>query len=182
MNLRPIARRYAAALFDVTHQAGSEERAGQDLADLAGAMREHAELGRVLASPAVPSAVKKTMLLAILDASGADSAEVRRLIGMLADRDRLGIIPELATAFAARLMDANRIVQADVVTAVPLTPTGRAALAEALGRVSGKVVTMTERVDPGILGGVVARVGTFVYDGSVTGQLDRLRERLTTSN
>lgn len=182
MNLRPVARRYASALFDVTHQAGSEERAGQDLAELARAMREHAELGRVVASPTVPSAVKKSMLLAIMDASGATSAEVRRLIGMLADRDRLGIVPELATAFLDRLLDAKRIVQADVVTAVPLTPAGRTALAEALGRVSGKVVTMRERVDPAILGGVVARVGTFVYDGSVTGQLDRLRERLTTGN
>jgi F-type H+-transporting ATPase subunit delta len=182
MNLRPVARRYAAALFDVTRRAGSEERAGQDLADLAHMMREHAELGRVVASSTVPSAVKKTMLLAIMDASGATSTEVRQLVGMLADRDRLGIMPDLATAFAERLMEAKRVVRADVVTAVPLTPAGRAALTEALARVSGKVVTMTERVDPAILGGVVARVGTFVYDGSVTGQLDRLRERLTTSN
>ena len=95
---------------------------------------------------------------------------------MLADRDRLALLPPVAAAFAERLMDAKRLAQADVVTAVPLTAASRAALADALGRASGKSVTMTERVDPAIIGGVVARIGTFVYDASVAGQLERLRD------
>lgn len=182
MSARSVARRYAVALFDVAQKAGAEERAGQDLAELARTIGGHAELGRVLASPAVPAGVKRTVLTALMDASGITSGEVRRMVAMLADRDRLGLMPDLAAAFAERLMDARQIVRADVVTAVPMSAANRVALAAALGRASGKTVTMTERVDPSIVGGVVARVGTFVYDGSVTRQLERLREQLTTGN
>ena len=177
-----MARRYAAALFEVAQKAGSAERAGQDLADLGRLMNEHAELRHVVASPTVPASVKQAVFAAIMDATGTVSGEVRRLIGMLADRERLSLLPEIADAFAERLREAKKMAQADVVTAVALTPSSRAALADALGRASGKVVTMTERVDPAIIGGVVARIGTFVYDASVAGQLGRLRQKLTTSN
>jgi F-type H+-transporting ATPase subunit delta len=182
MSARSVARRYAAALFDVTRKAGSEERAGQDLAELARTVAGHAELQGVLASPTVPASVKKTIVLALLDALGAASDEVRRTVAMLADRDRLAILSDLAAVFGDQLLDAKKIVQADVVTAVPLSAAGRAALTEALGRATGKSVTMTERVDPALVAGVVARVGSVVYDGSVTRQLERLREQLTTNN
>ena len=181
MTAQAVARRYAAALFDVTRRARSEDRAAHDLSELARLIGEHAELGRVVASPAVPAAAKSAVLLGIMDAAGMTSAEVRRLIALLADRGRLAVIPDLSAAFADRLMEADRVVRADVVTAVPLTEASRAALADALGRASGKTVTMAERVDPAIIGGVVARMDTFVYDGSVARQLERIKERLTTS-
>jgi len=100
------------------------------------------------------------------------------MITLLAERDRLAVIPDLADVFAARLLEAQNIVQAEVSSAAPLTDASRAALADALARATGKSVTMTERVDPALVGGVVARVGTFVYDGSVSRQLERLRDRL----
>jgi F-type H+-transporting ATPase subunit delta len=182
MNAQPVARRYAAALFEVTTKSGAAEQAGRDLADLGRLVSEHAELRHVVASPTVPVSVKQAVFAAIMDAAGIASSEVRRLVRMLADRDRLLLLPQLDAAFAERLNEAKRVAQADVVTAVPLTPATRAALAEALGRASGKTVTMTERVDPAIIGGVVARIGTFVYDASVAGQLGRLKEKLTTNN
>ena len=89
---------------------------------------------------------------------------------------------DLAAAFTDRLEDAQKIVRADVASAVPLSDASRAALTAALGRATGKTVTMTERVDPALVAGIVARVGTFVYDGSVTRQLEKLREKLTTNN
>lgn len=179
MNARAVARRYATALFDVARKSGAAERASQDLSALARLVTEHAELGRVAASPAVPAAAKKAIMAAIMDAAGVATVEVRRLIDLLADRDRLSILPDVAAAFVERQHDAMRVAEAEVVTAVPLTPATRAALAEALGRVSGKTVTLTERVDPAIVGGVVARIGTFVYDASVAGQLGRLKQTLT---
>ena len=179
MSARSVARRYAAALMDVTRKAGSEERAGEELAELSRTISGHKELENVLASPTVPATVKRDILASLMDATGVAAEEVRRMVGMLVDRDRLAALPELAAAFAEQLLDAKKIVRADVVTAVPLSPSGRAALAEALGRATGKAVTMTERVDPAIVGGVVARIGTFVYDGSVTRQLERLRDTLT---
>jgi len=173
------ARRYAAALFDVTHKSGSVEAVGQSLAQLQALISGHPELSRALASPAIPATVKRDILLAVVDAVGGVPAEIRRMLAMLADRDRLAELPELAAAFALRLMDAKRILQADVVTAVPLSDASRAALTEALGRATGKSVSITERVDPAIIGGVIAKVGSFVYDASLMRQLERMRDTLT---
>jgi F-type H+-transporting ATPase subunit delta len=75
-------------------------------------------------------------------------------------------------------MDASRVASADVVTAVPLPAGDEAALAAALGKVTGRQVTIQSRVDPSIVGGLVARVGSLVIDGSVVRQMTRLRERL----
>ena len=101
-----------------------------------------------------------------------------RLLGLLADRDRLAMVADVADAFGERVMKAKRIVPAEVVTAVPLGEASRAALTAALGRAAGAEVTMTERVDPAIIGGVIAKVGSVVFDGSVTTQLARMKQKL----
>jgi F-type H+-transporting ATPase subunit delta len=142
----------------------------------------HPELTRVLSSPTVPVAVKRDIVNAVITAAGGTPIEVTRMIGMLAERDRLGELAGLAAAFSERLMDAQKVLRADVTTAVPLSDATRQALAAALGRATGKSITMTERVDPSIVGGVVARVGSFVYDASITRQIERLRDRLTASH
>src|SRR5690606_29200088 len=106
------------------------------------------------------------------------SAAVARPLALLADRVRLALVPQIARAYAERLMDHRQIVRADVTTAVPLDEAKTAAMADALGRATGRKVLIDARVDPSILGGVVARVGSVVYDGSVARQLDRMKEQL----
>jgi F-type H+-transporting ATPase subunit delta len=133
---------------------------------------------RPLETPAIPAYKKRAVLESVLDAAGDLDPEVRRLLLLLADRDRLMTLPHLSRFFNARVMLKNRVVAADVVTAVPLGDDRRAALTSALGGATGGTVQLTERVDPSIIGGLVARVGGVVYDGSVTGQLDRMRARL----
>jgi len=186
MTVQPVARRYAAALFDVTQsgggQAASQDAISQALSDLAGLAHSHDDLRKLLASPTVPAANKKAVIMGVVDAAGIKADEVRRLVGLLADHDRLDILDQVAAAFVDRLSEARKMAHADVVTAVPLTPETRAALAAALGKASGKTITMTERVDPSIIGGVVARIGTFVYDGSVAHQLDKLKQQLTANS
>ncbi len=179
MSDRSSARRYAAALFDVAAQAKSEDAAAEQLTALAAAIREHADLGRALETPAVPPAAKKNMMLAVARAAGSLSPQVERLIGLLADRDRLALLPHVAAAFVDRLHQEKKIVPAEVVTAVPLTAEHRASMTAALGQASGGQIVLTERVDPSIIGGVVARVGSVVFDGSVARQLERLRQKLT---
>ena len=181
MTPRTVARRYAAALFDVVHTSGDIDRAERDLRGFADAVAGHPELQHVFESPAIPAEKKRAVAEALFAASGDVSAEVRRLVLLLADRERLAIVGDIASAFAARVMQAKKIVPAEVVTAVALPDGPRHALAQALGKAAGGEVRMTARVDPGILGGVIAKVGTVVYDGSVTHQVERMRQRLMES-
>ena len=186
MTVQPVARRYAQALFDVTQagaQASSQADAiGQALTSLASLTTSNDELRKLIASPTVPPSAKKAVMVGIIDAGGIKLDEVRRLVGLLADHDRLAILDQIAAAFSERLLEAKKVAHADVVTAVPLTPASRAALADALGKASGKTVTMTERIDPSIIGGVVATIGSFVYDGSIAHQLDKIKKQLTANN
>lgn len=177
MSERSVARRYAAALFDVTSAQGSSEQAGRDLSAFAGLVAGHEQLKQVLETPAVPAARKKAIIEALAQPIRLGD-EVRRMLLMLADRDRLAILPDLDTAFAARLLEGRRVMPAEVVSAVPLSDSGRAALIAALGQATGSDVTLTERVDPTVIGGFVTRIGSLVFDGSVSRQLERMRERL----
>jgi F-type H+-transporting ATPase subunit delta len=178
MSARSVARRYAGALFDVARRSGAEERAGRELTELAGIVSGHAELAHVLDSPVVAPSVKRGIMEAILDASGDVLGETRRLVSLVAENGRVGLLPELAGAYADRLRAERRVVPAEVVTAAPIAPERRAALAAALARATGQDVALTERVDPAIVAGLVARVGSVVFDGSVTRQLERLQQRL----
>ena len=180
MSARTLAKRYAAALFDVTHKAGTDERAGRDLVATASLIADHDDLRRVVETPTIPPQIKKAVLTAVLSAAGDVSPEVERMLGLLADRDRLALVREVARAFSERLMQAQRIVPAEVVTAVPLSDGARTALTHALAKAAGAQVTLTERIDPAIIGGVVAKVGSVVFDGSITRQLERMGQRLRT--
>ena len=178
MSTLSVAKRYAAALFDVARKSGAEERVGEQLAAFAGLVAGHADLQRAVENPAIPVTAKKTLVAALIDASGEVSAELRRTLLLLAERDRLGVLAEIESSYRDRLMGAQKITAAEVTTAVPLSPEHRERLTAALRKAAGGEVTVTERVDPAIVGGVVARVGSVVYDGSIQHQLDRLRETL----
>jgi F-type H+-transporting ATPase subunit delta len=173
-----VARRYASALFDVASKAATLDGVERDLAAVVGVVTAHDELRRVFEAPGIPAAKKRALVDALLASAGPLQDEVARLLRLLADRDRLGLLAEVGHAFAERLLELRRVVPAEIVTAVPLGETRRAALGEALARATGRTVTITERVDPAIIGGVVARVGSLVFDGSVTRQIERMREQL----
>lgn len=179
MSERAIARRYAGALFDVAQKAGMADRAGEELSAIGQLVAGHAELRKVLETPAIPPSVKKDIITRTLAAAGGVSAEVMRLMAMLAERDRLALLRDIEAAYVDRLLEARKIVPAEVVTAVPLTDVTRSALESALGSATGSQVMLSERVDPGIMGGVVARVGSLVFDSSVARHLERLKQRLT---
>ena len=88
------------------------------------------------------------------------------------------LLPDLVAAYRERLLEHKNIVRAEVTTAMPL-PDGRAKAIEAsLTKAAGRSVVLETKVDPAIVGGMVARVGSTVYDGSVTRQLQKMKERL----
>jgi F-type H+-transporting ATPase subunit delta len=178
MTPNAVARRYSAALFDVVRRTNAIDRTEQELNGLRDLVARHDDLRRVFETPIVPAPKKRAVVDAVLAASGDVSGEVRRLLEMLADRDRLIALPAIAAAFTERAMQSRHVVAAEVTTAVPLAAEKRASLADALGRATGGAVTMTEKVDPSIIGGVIAKVGSVVFDGSVTRQLARMRDQL----
>ena len=114
----------------------------------------------------------------LLARAGSLQPAVAKLLLMLAERDRLAIMSELVQAFDSRLMDHQNVVRAQIVTAVELSPDRVTALTDGLKGATGRNVQVETRVDATIIGGAVARIGSTVYDGSITRQLERMRETL----
>ncbi len=178
MTSRAAASRYGRALFDVVLKDGQLNRARDDLAGFAGLLSAHEALARVLSNPAVPVQRKRALVEELVARAGEMSPMVARLLLLLAERDRLVLLPEIVRVYEDRLMDHAHVVRAELVTAMPLPPEQLQALRAGLARATGRDVQLESRVDPSILGGAVARVGSTVYDGSVTGQLARLKQQL----
>jgi len=173
------ARRYARALLDVIGAQGEDPaRVRGELEALAGAVAGHPELRAVLAHRALPAERKRAVLGALVE--GRDvSPLVSRLVDLLAKRGRLELLPAVAQAFVAAWNAERGVVPAAAVSAVPLDADQRAALARELGRVTGRQVELTTRVDSALLGGVEVRLEGRVYDGSVRSRLRALRQHLT---
>jgi len=179
MTNRGAATRYARALFDTVLAEGLDLQQTQtDLGEFARLVAGNDALQRVLTNPAIP-VVRKRAVIEQLIARASLQPVVAKLLFMLAERDRLVILPDVADVFDARLMEHQNVVRASIVTAVAL-PTDRvSALAAGLTRATGRNVLVDTQVDPAIIGGAVARIGGTVYDGSITRQLERIRETLS---
>ena len=116
-----------------------------------------------------------------VERAGQIPAPLGKLIVVLAEKDRLTLLPGIARAYGDRVMDHLKIVRGEVVTAVPLSPDTLRRLEQGLATATGRQVTLAARVDPSIIGGVVTRLGSTVYDGSVTTHLQRMKQRLEES-
>lgn len=178
MSVRSAARRYAAVLFEVVQAKGDPSKAESELNGFVTLVEGHRELQTVLAHPAIAAAKKRELVEQLLHSAPDLSGEVRRLLLMLAERDRLGSVGAVATAFTERLMAHCKVMHAQIVTASALPDGQRAALAQALSSAVGADVRLKESVDPAIMGGIVARVGSVVYDASLTRQLEKMRQQL----
>ena len=177
MSTRASAARYARALLDVVIQEGQPEQVEQELTAFADLFSSNAELQKALTSPAVPVMAKRGVVESLVSRMKPSPA-LGKLMLMLADRERLALVPELAAVYRERLMEHRQIVRAEVTTAVPLPPDRVVQFEQRLAAATGRRVTMTTRVDPALIGGAVARVGSVVHDGSIATQLVRMRERL----
>ncbi len=178
MTSRGAATRYARALFDVAQKEADIQQVGRELTAFAALFTGHEGLSRTLSNPAIPAPRKRGIVEQLLARFAAVSPVMTKLLLMLADRDRLSLVPEIASAYEARLMDHAQIVRAELTTAVPVPADRVAALQQGLASATGRQVQLETKVDPGIIGGAVARIGSTVYDGSVTTQLQKVKERL----
>ena len=178
MTNRTAARRYARALFDVAIKEQQDlDAIDRDLAEFVDLMKAHPLFEKVLLNPAVPAPRKRAAVAAVIGGAKLWPA-VAKLLVLLAERDRLVLLPDLLAAYRERVRDMRKIVRAEVVTAEPLSPERAQAVARGLEQMSGRNVQMDLRVDPAIIGGVVARIGSTVYDASVATQLQKMKQRL----
>jgi F-type H+-transporting ATPase subunit delta len=180
MSTRASAARYAKALFDVAINESTPEQAEKELTAFSDLVRAHADLRLALESPAVPAGRKRAVVDQLLQRQ-QPSSPVRKLLLLLAERDRLELLPDLVSVFHERVMEHLKVVQAEVTTAAPLAPERVAQLQQRLGASIGRTVTLTTKVDPALIGGMVTRIGSTVYDGSVATQLAALQQRLRDS-
>jgi F-type H+-transporting ATPase subunit delta len=173
------AGRYARALFDVVRQErGGLEQVETDLRQFVDLFIQHPALAATLGNPAIPASKKLAVVRALIDRAGPISPVLARMILMLAERDRLMLLPEILRVYRDRLMDHQQVIRGEVTTAVALPPEKLRSLEQGLQQATGKKVFLEARVDASIIGGVVTRLGSTVYDGSVTTQLQKLKQSL----
>jgi F-type H+-transporting ATPase subunit delta len=178
MSMRASAARYARALLDITISEADPVAAEMDLTAFVELVQGNPDLQRTLANPVVSSSAKRSIVEDILGLT-KPSAPVAKLLLLMASRGRLELVPEVLDVYRERLMDHRQVIAAEVTTAAPLSPERISELQQRLARITGRTVTISTRIDQAIIGGVVTRIGSTVYDGSFATQLAKVKERLS---
>ena len=181
MTNKTAAIRYARALLDVAVKEQADlELVEHELSQFADLFAQCPLLQKVLLNPAVPVPRKRAAVGDLL-AQARFTPMVSKLLALLADRDRLVLVPDLLKAYSDRLLDYRGVVRAEVTTATPLDAARTEAIQKGLTALTGRTVLLSTKLDPSIIGGLVARIGSTVYDASITRQLQKMKERLTDS-
>ncbi len=170
-----VVRRYAQAVFDIAVSQNRLEGWGRDLQTIDDTVKQP-DLLATLTSVRIPFENKHAVLKQVFD--GHVDPMAINLVALLTQRNRLDIVSALAEDYHALLDERLGIARAIVTTAVPLDDREEAEVRERLGLVTGKEVRLTTNVDPTILGGLVARIGDKLIDGSTRSRLIALRQRL----
>jgi F-type H+-transporting ATPase subunit delta len=178
---KTAAIRYARALLDVAIKEQADlTLVEHELSQFADLFKQYPLLEKVLLNPAVPVPRKRAAVADLL-AQAKFTPIVSKLITLLADRDRLVLVPDLLKAYSDRLLDHRGVVRAEVTTAIELDPRRAEAIQKGLAALTGRTVLLATKIDPSIIGGLIAQIGSTVYDGSVTRQLAKMKERLAES-
>lgn len=172
-----VANRYARALADVVGRTGDYHRILKELEDFRALHRESAEFREVLHTPAVPLAARMKVLEAVL-ARLTTSPVTANFLRVLVANYRMVLLEEIVQAFLRIAHDRLGIVQVKVLSAGELSEADREALRARFEEITRKQVKLTFQLQPELLGGILAQIESTVYDGSVRGHLERIRQRL----
>ncbi len=172
--LTQIARPYAAALFDLAKSEGSVDAVEAGLVELQKLSGESADFRRFLASPVIAADDKSTAVAAILGKANLN-ATVSNFVKVVARNGRLFALPAIIKAFQALAAGQRGEVNADVTSASALSKDQVANLAQTLKQKIGKTVTLTEHVDPSLIGGLVVKVGSQMIDSSLKTKLSAIK-------
>ncbi|MBV8394141.1 MAG: F0F1 ATP synthase subunit delta [Alphaproteobacteria bacterium] len=170
-----VAARYASALFELADKAHSLDQVAQDLGTFRRLVAESADLARLIANPVIGRDMQGKALLAVLDAAGVQGL-ARSFIGTVAANGRARELPAMAQAFLAELARRRGETTATVTSAVPLSDQQLQQLTDTLrGVLGGAKVAIDAHVNPDILGGLVVKVGSRLFDSSIRSKLARLQ-------
>jgi F-type H+-transporting ATPase subunit delta len=176
-----IASRYARALVEVIlEQKIDGDTARQQLKDIQAAVHESVELRRVWESPAIAPEQKRAVLDAIAKQIGA-AKPIRNFIAVLIDHRRMAMLDDMVRQFEVELDAQLGFAEAEISSARPLSPAEKRELEARVEHMTGKKVRPRYLSKPDLLGGVMVRVGSTIYDGSVRGQLEKMRQELSTT-
>jgi F-type H+-transporting ATPase subunit delta len=173
--INTYARAFADVVFDSHLDAGKTLQETQSLAALVASSKE---LREVWHSPAISPEQKRTVLDAIVARMGI-SHSVRNFVAVLIDHRRIQFLVPIVKEFELELDRRMGFTEAEITSARNLSDIERQSLEGEVGKLTGKKVRAHYSQDKSILGGAVVRLGSTIYDGSVKGQLDRIREQLT---
>jgi F-type H+-transporting ATPase subunit delta len=179
-----VANRYARALADIVMTPGSvlkPEDAVAQVRAVEGLIQESPELRTALLTPAIQNSRKRAVMADLLARIGT-STLIRNFVYVLIDHRRTGVISEIREALELQLDERLGFVRAEVSSAAPLNEPLTAGLESELSKLTGKRMRLRFDVDPSLLGGVVARIGSTVYDGSVRGELRELGKKLASQS
>jgi F-type H+-transporting ATPase subunit delta len=172
------ARRYARALFSIARDDGAVESVRGELDAMGRLLDEAPELRRALFRPLHPVKERRAVLAGVGQRAGI-SASVQNFLMFLIDQRRLVDFDAIRSEFGRLADDAAGRIKAEVVSASELPEAQRERLRLAIARRTGREVDLEVAVDPGLIGGAVARIGGMVFDGSLRRQLGQLRDTLT---
>jgi F-type H+-transporting ATPase subunit delta len=172
-----IANRYARALADIIVERRETDEIVKELIDFERMMSEHPQLRDVFASPVIGAERKRAVLEELLSRIGLRQTSAN-FLRLLLNNSRLHDLDQIMNALSRELDTRMNIVSADVTTAREIGQQEKAALQSQLKAVTGKEVRLQFRIDPAIIGGVVTRIGSLIYDGSIKNQLAQMKRRL----
>lgn len=170
-----IARRYAEAIFDIAQRQNTVDRTLEDIKGIA-QLFSGRKLSYLLREPKIPAQRKETALRQVLADKVLPTS--LNLALLIVQRQLVEVMPNIATELENFVLDYRNQAVAEVTTAAPMDEAQSATITRALERKTGKKILLQKRVDPAILGGVVARVGDEIVDGSVRNRLHNLQQQL----
>jgi F-type H+-transporting ATPase subunit delta len=169
-----LAERYAAALFELADERHALDDVAGDLRELRAMLQQSGDLLRLVRSPVLSRADQGKAMAAL-----AENAKLSKLTGdfiaVVARNRRLFAVPAMIEAYLRKLADRRGEITAEITAAQALSDAQQSALGEQLRRVVGGRVAIDVRVDPSLLGGMIVKIGSRMVDGSLKGQLQRLR-------
>jgi F-type H+-transporting ATPase subunit delta len=172
-----LAGRYAQALVEIGQERRALDKYGSDLTSFGNLVAESHDFREVLSNPAFTREDRKVIATTVLRDLDADPIMIN-FVCVLIDRKRIDQLAGIETAFRQKVDELHGIKRGEIISAKPLAKEDLSRVTEVLARISGKKVLVTPAVDPSLIGGVVAKVGDMVLDGTLRTQLNQLKESL----